>query len=149
MELVHEFTFHASLGETLPIGSGPFGHRSVGYVGDGWAKGERINGRVVGPGADWVLVGNDGYAEIDVRAQLRTDDGVNLYMHYTGSIEMSDAVVAALFSGADTAFGDQYWYTHVRLESGADNYQWVNRTMFIGQGRVVADGVDYDVFRLA
>ncbi len=149
MDMVHEFTFHVGLGEVFPIGSGPFGHRSVGTVVDGWAKGDRITGRVVGPGADWVLVGADGYAEIDVRAQIRTDDGANLFLHYQGSLEMNEAVASALRSEAVTNYGDQYWYTHVRLESGASQYQWVNRTLFVGQGRVVADGVDYAVYRCA
>ena len=148
MEFVREFTFHVSLAETFRVGAGPFGNRSVGVVGEGWATGERINGRLVGPGADWVLVGRDGYGQIDVRAQIRTDDGVNLYMHYNGSIEMNESVLSALFGDGETNFGDQYWYTHLRLESGAEQYQWVNRTMFVGQGRVVGDGVDYDVYRL-
>ena len=45
--------------------------------------------------------------------------------------------------------GDNYWFTHVRLESGAPTYQWVNRTLFIGQGRAVTDGIEYEVYRLA
>src|SRR5215831_13951320 len=100
MELVREFTFHVSVGETMRVGGGPFGDRSVGSIGDGWVKGDRITGVVVGPGADWVLVGSDGYGQIDVRAQIRTDDGANLYLHYTGSMEMSKSAMRALFSDA-------------------------------------------------
>jgi hypothetical protein len=148
MDVVREFTFHAALGDALQMRGGPFGDRITAAVGDGWVKGDRISGRLIGPGADWAIVGTDGYTHIDVRTQVRTDDGADLYIHYTGSIEMSEATLAALFGDGQTSFGDNYWFTHVRLESGAPTYQWVNRTLFIGQGRAVTDGIEYEVYRL-
>jgi hypothetical protein len=148
VEVTREFTFHAALGDTLHIGSGPLGSRSVGTVGEGWVRGDRLNGRLVGPGADWALAGADGYVAIDVRAQIRTDDGADIYLAYNGSLELTDAALTALFSDAETAYGDSYWFTHIRLESGAEDYRWVNRTMFVGQGRATADGIEYEVYRL-
>ena len=35
-----------------------------------------------------------------------------------------------------------------RLESGAEEYRWVNRTLFVGRGRG-NDGIEYEVSRLA
>ena len=96
-----------------------------------------------------MLVGSDGYAQIDVRTQLRTDDGVDLYLHYTGSLEMNDAVMTAVANGGETAFDEQYWYTHLRIESDAEQYRWVNRTLFVGQGRKTPDGVGYEIYRMA
>jgi hypothetical protein len=148
MELVHEFTFHFAFGESFQIGGGPFGARFVGVVGEGWVKGDRINGHLVGPAADWAIAGADGYAQIDVRAQIRTDDGADLYLHYNGSLEMSEAAMAALLGDGETSFGDNYWFTHVRLESGAERYQWVNRAMFVGHGRAATDGIEYEIYRL-
>jgi hypothetical protein len=149
VEVIREFTFHAALGDTFQIGRGPLGSRSVGTVGAGWVKGDRLNGRLVGPGADWALAGADGYVQIDVRAQIRTDDGADIYLAYTGSLELTEAALTALLSDGETAYGDSYWFTHVRLESGAERYQWVNRTMFVGDGRATTDGVEYEVYRLA
>jgi len=150
VETIREFTLHAALGDTFPIGVGPLGSRSVGTVGEGWVRGERINGTLVGPGADWALLGADGYAQVDVRAQIRTDDGANLYLHYTGSLQLTDAVMAALLGGGDeTNFGDAEWFTHVRIESGDERYQWVNRTLFVGHGRAVTGGIEYEIYRLA
>ena len=149
METIREFTLHAVLGETLQVGGGPSGARTVATVSGGWVKGDRINGHLVGPGADWAVLGNDGYAQIDVRAQIRTDDGVDLFVHYNGSIELNEAAMSALLGDGETNLGDNYWFTHLRLESGAEQYQWVNRTMFVGHGRATTDGVEYQVYRLA
>ncbi|MDH3293568.1 MAG: DUF3237 domain-containing protein [Acidimicrobiia bacterium] len=39
---------------------------------------------MVGPGADWAVMGTDGFNRLDVRLQLRTDDGVVIYMAIPG-----------------------------------------------------------------
>ena len=149
LDIIREFTIHFAVGEAFEIGAGPHGSRTVAAVGGGWVKGDRITGHLVGPAADWAMLGSDGYAQIDVRAQIRTDDGADLYISYNGSLELTEATMAALISDDETIFGDAYWFTHVRIESGAEPYQWVNRTMFIGQGRMASDGVEYEVYRLA
>jgi hypothetical protein len=106
MEAVHEFTFHLVTGDQFPVGEGPFGVRLVAAVMGGWAKGERVTGRLIGPSADWLVVGSDGYAQIDVRTQLRTDDGADLFFHYTGSLEMNDVLMSASAGRGETAYDD-------------------------------------------
>lgn len=147
MELVHELTFQVARGEAYPVGRGPFGQRVVAAVDGGWVTGERINGVIVGPGADWAVLGDDRFFQIDVRAQIRTDDGAVLLLTYTGSLELNEPVQAAL-SGGETRFEDHYYRTHVRLESGDEGYAWVNRTLFVGRGRILPDGVVYEVYRV-
>lgn len=149
MELVHEFTLHATLGETFRMGGGPTGARAVASVVGGSVEGERISGELVGPGADWVVMGADGYAQIDVRTQIRTTDGADLYLAYNGSLELNEVATAALFSDGASEYGDNEWFVHARLEAGAERYLWVNRTLFVGHGRAVSDGVEYRVHRLA
>ena len=116
-------------------------------VGDGTVTGDRINGVIVGPGADWAVLGSDGYFQIDVRAQIKTNDGAVLLLTYTGSLELNERVAAAL-GGAETQLEDQYCRTHVRMESGDERYRWVNRTLFIGEGRLTPGGVVYDIYRV-
>ena len=147
MDLAHEFTFQVTRGETLSVGAGPLGQRVVASVADGWVKGERINGAIIGPGADWAVLGADGYARIDVRAQIRTDDGAVLLLTYTGALELNERTLAA-FGGAETGFDDHYFRTHVRIECGDERYAWVNHTLFFGQGRMLPGGVEFVVYRL-
>lgn len=147
MDLAHEFTLQVSRGEALAIGAGPFGQRVVAAATSGRAKGARINGDIVGPGADWAVFGTDRYAQIDVRLQIRTDDGAVLLMTYTGSLELNKAASSAL-AGGETAFDDHYFRIHARIESGEERYAWVNRTLFVGEGRLVPDGVEFVMYRV-
>jgi hypothetical protein len=147
VDLVHEFTLQVSRGEALPVGAGPFGRRFVAAVAGGSVEGDRINGEIVGPGADWAVLGGDGFFQIDVRAQIRTNDGAVLLLTYTGSLEVNERVTAAL-AGGETRFDDHYYRIHARMESGDDRYRWVNRTLFVGTGRITPGGVVYDVYRV-
>jgi hypothetical protein len=149
MNLAFEFTFYALLDGALMIGDGPYGSRVVLPVKEGRAKGDRINGSLVGAGGDWLLLGADGWGRIDVRGQLQTDDGASIYISYRGILELTEAAMTAA-AGADveTAFGDQYWRVTPRMETGDERYRWVNQTMFVGQGRFIPSGVEYEVYRL-
>jgi hypothetical protein len=149
MELVHEFTLRATRTDMYQVGGVPAGGRVVATVGEGTVKGARLTGTLIGPGADWALLGPDGYAQIDVRLQIRTVDGADIYLSYNGSLELNEVASTALFGGGETRFGDNYWFTHVRLEAGAEQYAWVNRAMFVAQGRAVPNGIEYEVYRLA
>lgn len=149
MELVEEAVLHAELtGENLDVGAGPYGNRLVATVTGGWVKGERINGTLEGAGADWLLIGPDGWGRIDVRAQIRTDDGAVIYAQYGGLLELNEAVMTAMAPGGTTDFGDQYFRTTPYLETGDERYAWVNTTMFVGEGRLHENGVEYRVYRL-
>jgi hypothetical protein len=148
VELAHELTLEFTRGESFSVGAGPFGRRFVGAIDGGRVTGDRINGAIVGPGADWTMLGVDGFFQIDVRAQIRTDDGAVLLVTYTGSLEVNERVRIALTDG-ETQFEDQYFRTHVRMECGNERYSWVNRTLFVGQGRLLpGGGVVYDVYRV-
>jgi hypothetical protein len=91
MELVYEFTFTAVLNDAVPVGDGPFGTRRIREVLSGEATGDRIRGTVGAGGADWLLVGPDGYGRLDVRLTLHTHDGADIYVQYFGLIEYTDA----------------------------------------------------------
>ncbi|HYN61365.1 MAG TPA: DUF3237 domain-containing protein [Rubrivivax sp.] len=147
MELVHECTYRADLDTTrLMVGPGPLGVRVVSTVIGGWCKGERLSGTLRGAAGDWMLVGNDGFARLDVRGQIVTDDGAVVLITYTGLLEMNQKVTAA--AGGETQFDDQYFRTLIRMESGSPKYAWVNTTVFVGRGRVVPSAVEYEVYRL-
>ena len=149
MKLVQECSFKAMLKPPLPIGAGPIGTRMYYDIIDGEVVGERLRGKVLG-GGEWALIGPDGVLRIDVRAQVETHDGAHIYIQYTGILGLNDAVQRALASGAGTDYGDQYFFTNPRMETGDARYAWVNTTFFIGEGRILPGlGVEYRIWRPA
>ncbi len=149
VELHHEFTMRAVVAAGLPIGAGPSGLRLVAAVATGTVTGERLNGTIVGPGADWVKVGKDGLARVDVRMQISSDDGALIYVTYDGLLELNEKVVAALGDHSlETAWRDQYFRTAPVFETGANQYEWLQRSLFIARGRITTDGVEYQVYRV-
>jgi hypothetical protein len=148
MDLELEFVYEAELGEALVVGAGPYGTRMVIPVAGGWAKGERISGSLRGAGADWAVIGPDGWARLDVRGQIVTDDGAVLYVAYGGVLQLTEKVMAAMASHDETSFDDQYFRTSPTLESGDERYAWVNQTVFVARGRMSARGVEYEVYRV-
>ena len=136
MNLVQEFTFTATLKPPLPIGPGPIGTRMYYDVTGGEMSGDRLRGTLLG-GGEWALAGADGFVRIDVRLQVETHDGAHLYIQYSGLLELNEAVQRALASGTGTGYGEQYFYTNPRIETGDARYAWVNTTFFIGEGHIL------------
>lgn len=148
MELVYEYTYRAELDpQKLMVGPGPFGTRVVSTVTGGWCKGQRLNGSFAGAAADWMLIGADGFARLDVRGQIVTEDGAIIFINYNGLLELNERV-AASSGGGETKFEDQYFRSLLRMETGAPNYAWVNTSVFLGRGRVAGGAVEYEVFRV-
>lgn len=149
MNLIEEFTMTFTLKSPLPIGPGPIGTRLYYEISSGEIVGDRVRAKLLG-GGEWALAGPDGFIRIDVRAQAETDDGAYLYVQYTGLLEVNEAVQGSLASGSGTSFGDQYFFTNPRIETGDPRYAWLNTTFFIGEGHLLPGlGVGYRVWRPA
>jgi Protein of unknown function (DUF3237) len=149
IELAYEFTYEAVLAEKVPIGDGPYGNRRVREVTGGKVSGERINGVVGSGGGDWILVGPDGWGRLDVRLQIHTDDGADIYVQYYGVVEYNEASIGANEGKGSSDYGDQYFRTAPRLETGDPRYEWVNRSLFVGEGRLhPGPVVEYRVYRV-
>ena len=149
MELIHEFTFTAILAPAVAVGPGPLGTRRIREVTGGEVSGRRLRGTVGTGGADWVLVGPDGWGRLDVRLTINTHDGAHVYVQYLGVIEYNDAARAANAGERPSDYGDHYFRTAPRLETGDERYAWVNRTLFVAQGRLhPGPVVEYRVHRV-
>jgi hypothetical protein len=151
-ELVHEFSYHADLEAPTFCGQepGPFGQRMIFGCQGGTFEGDRLKGSIAPGTVDWFLLGNDGYGRLDVRATFHTHDGAALYLSYLGILEVTPGVMDILGGGqTPTDYGDQYFRTQPRFETGDERYAWVNQTQFVGEGRLVpGPAVEYRVYRV-
>ena len=148
MNLEHEFTFFSILKPLVEIGHGPFGNRAFVEVTGGTVEGNRLTGKVLTGGGDWVLIAPDGFARIDVRVQFLTDDGACLYVQYNGLLQMNQKFTDALAKGASTDYGDQYFRITPRFETGDPRYAWLNQSVFVAEGRLGPGRVEYKVYRV-
>jgi hypothetical protein len=150
MKLEYEFSYSAELKPALAVGAGPFGTRLVVEVIGGSFEGPRLKGKILSGGGDWLLVGNDGFGRLDVRAQFVTDDGAAVYAQYFGILQLTDKVQQALAAPeVGTDFDDQYFRSAPRFETGDARYAWLNQTLFVGEGRIrPGRTVEYKVYRV-
>src|SRR5262252_11097172 len=106
------------------IGSTPHGTLSIFPIVGGSFEGDRLRGKVLPGGGDWVTAKADGTLELDLRATLETDDGALIHMTFTGVRD--DA--------------NHYFRTLPRFETAEPKYLYLNRLLAIGIGEIRSDG---------
>jgi hypothetical protein len=141
-------TYRAEVKEGVEIGAGPAGSRRIFDITGGSFEGPKLSGTVLPSGADWLLVGTDGVGRLDVRATFETDDGAHVYVQYHGVVSFNEEMMTALAAGRETGFGDTYFMTAVRFETGDPRYAWLNAIVAVGEGRMLPNAVEYRVFQL-
>ena len=147
-KLEYLMTFKADLKPPVEVGDGPLGTRQIYDVTGGSFEGPRLKGRVLASGGDWLLMGSDGVGRLDVRAALETHDGARIYVQYYGVLVPNEAVAKALAGGGETQYGDTYFMTQPRFETGDPNYAWLNSVVAVAEGRALSSAVEYRVYQV-
>ncbi len=106
------------------IGSVAHGELSIFPVTGGSFDGDRLRGKVLAGGGDWVTTREDGVRELDLRITLQTDDGALVHMTFSGV--------------RDDARG--YFRTLPRFETAAPKYAFLNKLLAVGAGEISPDG---------
>jgi hypothetical protein len=109
---------------TEEIGSMPHGKLLIFGVTGGSFEGERLRGKVLAGGGDWVTATTVGTLELDLRVTLETDDGALIHMTFTGVRD--DA--------------NHYFRTLPRFETAAPQYAFLNRLLAVGIGQIGPEG---------
>lgn len=145
MKLDYLMEYEATLRRPAEIvGSGPFGDRVIVSVTGGTFAGPKLRGTLMPTGGDWVL-SKDGVVRLDVRITLVTDDGATIYVQYHG-VKRPEEGKPAPAPGAETHYGDEYFMTSPRFETGDPRYAWLNGLVTVGEGRMTPGGVAYRVY---
>jgi uncharacterized protein DUF3237 len=109
---------------TQEIGSTPQGTLTIFPVVGGSFEGDRLRGKVLAAGGDWVNTRADGTFTLDLRVTLETDDGSLIHMTFSGLRD--DA--------------NHYFRTVPRFETAAPKYAFLNRLLAVGIGEIRSDG---------
>jgi hypothetical protein len=149
MKLEPLLDYYALLKPPLEVGAGRGGNRVIVEVEGGEFEGPRLKGRIRDLGcADWLLFDADGAGHLDVRATFETHDNAIIYVQYQGVLVMTDDVQKALAGEGQTEYGDTYFMTSPRMETGDERYKWLNHTVCVAQGRLRPNRVEYQVFQV-
>jgi hypothetical protein len=148
MRLEYEFEYHAELKRPVDVGLGPYGTRMFFEATDGEVTGERISGRLLTGGGDWVLMGPDGWGRLDVRILLQTHDGRPDLRHLPRRPRAQRVRPEGAGRGWCDPLGGPVLRVTPRLETGDERYGWVNRAVFVAEGRIHPVGVQYRVYRV-
>jgi Protein of unknown function (DUF3237) len=108
--LEYEMTYAETIeGPLGPTNGSPLGERLCWQMPSATLRGSGIDATLTMPGTDWIRLGRDGIRRQDLRAQLLTDDGeVILFRYDLALIRSSERFLAALASGEEMDFDDQY-----------------------------------------
>jgi hypothetical protein len=105
---------------------------------------------VLSGGGDWIVVGGDGVARLDIRATLRTHDAEMIHLTGTGRVVLDDATRDRFLAGATIAGDDMYGRTAPLFETGADAYRWLNGMVTLGLiVELSLEHIRYQVYALA
>jgi len=115
------------------VKGGPVGTRVIAEV-DAVEMTGKVTASMVGKSAaDWFTMGPDrSYGTLDVRLTLKTDDDEIIFVEYQGRINLAtnQAVSAPLF------------------QTGAEQYDWMNRVQAIGVGTNVDGTLTYELYEV-
>jgi hypothetical protein len=116
------------------------GHRLIVQIQESIWEGERLRAKLK-PGtaaADWMVIGPDGTAHIDIRLTLETHDGALIYVHYTGRRDFTQ-----VSQGIDAPV-----YITPLFETSDERYLWLNKIQAVGKGTVDGNTRIYHIYEL-
>ena len=145
------FDFEADLHPAQAIGPVLTGTRIIFPAKSGIIKGEKVNGKLLEGGGDWGLVVDSTTFKLDVRATIETNDGALIYVTYGGYVHTDAKKFAKVMEGKwnELSPSDYYFRTNPVFETSSPKYAWLNHTVAIGVGRLIAPGkVGYRIFAI-
>ena len=147
LQLVDLCSLDISFGD-VPTVQTPTGTKMLFSVQRGSVEGPRLRGRIVPGSLDWVTVGTDGIARVDVRALIETRDGAMISMTTSGRADLSDHLERFLGGEAVTA-EEAYIRTCPLFETSDPRYAWLNRIVTVARCDLSMSRIRYRISALA
>jgi hypothetical protein len=126
------------MGKTIALPTTPVGRRMIVDFTDVTLEGTRVKGKKAAVAAgDWLVIGPEDTATLDIRFVLETHDGANILVEGKGRTD------SAHFSqGAPPYFAPLF-------ETSDPRYVWLNRVQGIARGRANGNVVTFELFEAA
>jgi hypothetical protein len=145
VEHLCDLSIDLELRQVIPT---PLGTRLTVVVKSGRFEGPRLRGEMLPGGGDWVSLGADGVSRMDVRATMRTDDGVLIHYESHGVLSFSDDGRQRLAKGERVSFDESYVRPTPRFETSDERYAWLCGIVTVGYGEYGLGRIDHRLFRI-
>lgn len=138
-----EFAFEvrAEVADPTVVGEVPAGLRRIIDILGGTFEGPKLSGKVLPGGADWQLIQEDGFTDVDARYTLETDSGELIYVTNIGIRHAAPEVMQRLNAGETVDPSLIYFRAVPKFETAAPELEWLMRSVFIATGERYPNGV--------
>lgn len=148
-ELQYVATFNVEVDETLTVGKTIDGIRAVVPIRGGNVFGPTFSGRILDAGADFQQYPYDGVAYLSASYVLELTGGHRILVENRALRTGTPADLKVMMNGGEVDPGRVYFRCLPRLTADQDGpYGWVNRTLFVGSGQRMLNGVLIHIFSL-
>ncbi|MBT7956415.1 MAG: DUF3237 domain-containing protein [Rhodospirillaceae bacterium] len=148
MELEHAFDASITLAPVKDLGDTPVGHRRIIDITGGTVSGPKLQGKILPGGADWQYIRGDNVTYLDARYTIETADGALIYVSNQGYRHGPPEIIEKLIKGEPVEDSSYYFRCTPWFETSAPQYDWLNRTIFVGTGGRDPDAVRLSVFEV-
>ena len=114
----------------------------------GVIDGPKLRGEILPGGGDWLIVGSDGVGRVDVRATLKTHDGVLIHYEARGVIKIPADGLDRLAAGDILPFDETYVRTTPTFETADERYAWLSGVVAVGYNILSPNHIDYRIYRV-
>jgi hypothetical protein len=142
------FTLTVEIGDVTTAGETGHGVRRIIPITGGTVKGEGINGKVLGFGADFQIIRPNELIELEAKYAFETDDGAVVYVENKGLRFGPVDLLQKLKRGEPVDPNLIYFRTVPKFETGHEKYRWLMENLFIGSAARHADRVVIDVHQV-
>jgi hypothetical protein len=112
----------------------------------GRLDGQHLRGELVPGGGDWLIVGTDQIARVDVRATVHTDDDALIHYESRGIIKIPAGGLERLNRGERLPFEETYVRTTPRFETSDERYAWLSELVIVGYNELSRNHIDYRMY---
>jgi hypothetical protein len=146
-----EFTLElrVSIGQVFELGWGSFGLRRTVPITGGSFRGPGISGRVLPGGADWQHVDRDGLTLVESHFVIETTDAVRIEVTNPGIRNGAQDVLDRIAAGEPVAPNQYYFRTAPRFHPPDGKYDWLKKSIFLGDAERHTELVILRVWRVA
>lgn len=124
----------------------PLGSRGTSIIREGMVTGDRIRGRLLPGGGDWMLTDAQGVGHIDARYMIETEDGAIVQAFYGGRLVFLGDALQRLREGKPLAEDDLYFRVAVTFNAPPE-YGWLNQVQGIGIGSIEPTAAGCNIVR--